>query len=150
MSFNYSLCRMAHLAWGVNRGCIKKGCVGGRCVVWTGAACMRLCLKDSLFLSYTHLSIGDSWASIRLCSFVRLLSSSIWVVISSTLMVWLANVLGCKCTVNFTFPLAFDTTLHSYLCSCLQPKKLIGADVFFFWEVGTITDHHCWEYKGTE
>jgi hypothetical protein len=72
--------------------------------------------------------------------FARLLSSSIWVIVSSTLTVRLTDVLGRKRAVNFIF---LVITLYSHPHGHLQPRLLIGSNNFFFWEVGTIARHRC-------
>ena len=69
--------------------------------------------------------------------FVRLLFYAIWVTISDTLAVWLIYVLSCKHTVSFTFPAA----LYPHLHRCFWLRKLIGADVFYFWKMRTITSN---------
>src|SRR5580692_8501414 len=51
---------------------------------------------------YTRLDIGCSRVCIRLCTFARLLSGPIWVIIGGVLMVRLSDVLGHKHTVAFT------------------------------------------------
>jgi hypothetical protein len=128
--------------WGERRG--QGECRGQE---WHGRERGRgLCLGDCSFSCCARSSIGGGRACIGLHAFARLLSSSIRVVVGSALMVRLADVLGCKRAVNFTFPAALVTTLYPHSCGCLRPRPLIGTDVFFFWEVGTIASCHCREH----
>ena len=66
----------------------------------------------------------------------------IWVILAGTLTVRLANVLRCKRAVDFAFP-ADLATLYSHFQGRLWPGTLIWANVFFFREVGTITNLCC-------
>jgi len=61
-------------------------------------------------------------------------------------MVGLADVLGCKGTVNFTIGVLV-IPLYPHSRGCLWPGVLIGGDIFFFWEVGTVASR---EYKSIE
>jgi hypothetical protein len=109
-----------------------------------------LCLGERPFSCCARSSIGGGRARIGLCAFARLLSSSIRVVVGGALTVRLADVLGCKRAVDFTFPAVLVTTLYPHLRGRLRPRPLIGTDVFFFWEVGTIASRRCREHQGTE
>jgi hypothetical protein len=51
--------------------------------------------------------------------------------------VGLPNVLSHKCTVDFTIGVLVNV-LYPHLCGGLRPRVLIGADVFLFWEGGTV------------
>ena len=53
--------------------------------------------------------------------FARLLSSPIQVITGGALMVMLIDVLGCKCTVDFTNPTAPVNVLHPHPHGCLWP-----------------------------
>jgi hypothetical protein len=83
---------------------------------------------------------------IRLCAFTGLLACSIWVTISGVLTVGLADVLGCKGAVDFTIG-TLIILLYPHSHGCLWPGVLIGGDIFFFWEVGTVTSR---EYQFIE
>src|SRR6266404_5319069 len=94
----------------------------------------------------SSIGVGSDRLCIRLCTFTRLLSSPIWVVICSSLTITLADVLGCLGTVDF-ISMALLTAFLPHLHSCLQPSVLIGCDVFFFRKMGTFC---CCEHKGVE
>jgi hypothetical protein len=118
----------------------------GECRGWERCGQERgqgLCLGDRSFSCCTRSSIGSGRARIGLHVFAQLLSSSIQVVVGGTLTVRLADVLGCKCAVDFTIPTALVTVLYPHSRGRLRPRLLIGTDVFFFWEVGTIASRRC-------
>jgi hypothetical protein len=119
--------------WGERRGQGK--CRGRERRGWERGG--GLCLGDRPFSCCACSSIGGGRARIGLRAFARLLSSSIRVVVGGALTVRLADVLGCKRAVDFTFPAALVTALYPHSRGRLRPRPLIGTDVFFFWEVGT-------------
>jgi hypothetical protein len=81
--------------------------------------------------------------------FTRLLSGPIQVVIGSSLTIGLANVLGCKRTVDIPAEALLPMVLpHSR--GCLRPGMLIRGDIFFFGKSTSIVSHHHREHKGAK
>src|SRR5258708_6020572 len=56
-----------------------------------------------------------------------------WVVVGGAFTIWLANVLGHKCTVDCTIGVLVYI-FHPYSHGYLRPRALIGGNVFLFWE----------------
>src|SRR5713101_4958187 len=96
-----------------------------------------------------RLSIGSGRARIGLCVFTGLLPSPIWVIIGRSFTIGLTNVLGCKCAVYFPLAALLPVVLpHSR--SCLRPGMLIGGNIFFFREPGTVVRRRRREQVGAE
>ena len=86
---------------------------------------------------------------IGLSMFTRLLSGPIWVVISSSLMIGLADVLGCKCAIDIPAGVLLPAVLP-HLHGHLQPGMLIRGDIFFFRKLTSIVSCCCQEHEGAE
>ena len=110
---------------------------------------LGLYFKDCPFGCGMHLSIGNGKVCIRLCMFIELFFSPIWVIISCLLTIGLVDVLGHKHAIDFATA-ALLSMLLPHLGGHFWPDMLIGGNIFYLRKLENIIGCCCWEHKCAE